>query len=90
MEAQEKPDVLSHEIKGMSEKEVLKKMSDMRKTLLTLEWDKNHNQIHMGMEEKYNKMKQEYDALEAHLNTLKTLGKQEEKEVEAGEKEELV
>lgn len=79
MEAQEKPDVLSEEIKNMSAKQVAERMSEMRKILLTLEWDKNHNQIHVGMEEKYNKLKEEYASLENQLNELKTLEKEQEK-----------
>lgn len=80
MEAQEDLDKTSHETKNMSAEQVLERMSDMRKTLLTLEWDKKQNQIHFGMEEKYNKLKEEYKALEKQLSALKDLEKEEKKE----------
>lgn len=83
METQEKSD----NNKNLKEEDILERLSDMRKTLLTLEWDKKHNQIHFGMEEKYNKLKEEYEALEKQLNALRALEKEEEKGVEESKEE---
>ncbi len=90
MEIQEKSQEISREIKNMSAEQMLERMSDMRKTLLTLEWDRKHNQIHIGMESRYNKLKEEYQALEKQLNELRSVEKDEAKEVKAESSEELV
>ena len=92
METQEKSQEISKsdkasETKNESLENIRERMSDMRKTLLTLEWDRRHNQIHIGMESRYNKLKEEYGALEKQLSELKALEK-EETEKEEIEKEE--
>jgi len=48
--------------------ELKEKLSDINKRLLTLEWDKKHNQLNAGMEEKYTELKAEHDKLLAQIN----------------------
>ena len=38
-------------------------LREVRKRLLTLEWDKKHNQLNAGMESAYRELKERYKAL---------------------------
>ncbi len=49
---------------GMKER-----LSEVRKRLRTLEWDKKHNQLNAGMEAKYTELKEECANLEKQLGT---------------------
>ncbi len=83
METQQKSD----ETKEISLEQLETRISYVRKTILTLEWDKKHNQIHVGMEERYHRMKEEYEILEKQLAAMRLLEKDEPVE-EAEEPEE--
>jgi hypothetical protein len=48
--------------------ELKERLSNINKRLLTLEWDKKHNQLNAGMEEKYAELKAEHDKLVAEIN----------------------
>jgi len=39
------------------------KLGDINKKLLTMEWDKKHNQLNIGMESKYTELKAEHDKI---------------------------
>lgn len=47
-------------------------MNQIRKRLLTLEWDKKHNQLNVGMESSYNELKAKYKELEEQKAKLKS------------------
>jgi hypothetical protein len=47
-------------------------MDNIRKRLLTLEWDKKHNQLNVGMESSYNDLKAKYKELEEQKAKLKS------------------
>lgn len=59
------------EEKELLMEQLMTQMSSLRKKLLTLEWDRKHNQLHMGMNEKLDKMKNEYTDLEGQLDQLR-------------------
>lgn len=42
----------------------------LKKRILTLEWDKNHNQLNPGMEYKYEEFKKECAQIESNLKEL--------------------
>ncbi len=62
------------ELEQMSELETEKKVSSLRKRILTLEWDKENNQLNAGMLRQYEEMKKEYDRLNERLRSIKTSG----------------
>ena len=39
------------------------RLSDINKKLLTMEWDRKHNQLNAGMETKYAQLKEEHDKI---------------------------
>lgn len=43
--------------------EIKEKLHDINKKLITMEWDKRHNQLNAGMESKYTQLKAEQDKL---------------------------
>jgi hypothetical protein len=47
-------------------------MDFVRKRLLTLEWDKKHNQMNSGMESSFNELKARYKELEDQKAKLKS------------------
>ena len=44
------------------------KLGDINKKLLTMEWDKKHNQLNIGMESKYTELKAEHDKILKQIN----------------------
>ncbi|MBN2454161.1 hypothetical protein JXB11_01305 [Candidatus Woesearchaeota archaeon] len=50
---------------------VEKELSEVRKRLLTLEWDKKHNQLNAGMESHYEELKTKCKELESMKEKLK-------------------
>ena len=44
------------------------KLNEIDKKLLTMEWDKQHNQLNMGVESKYVELKAEHDKLLEQIN----------------------
>jgi hypothetical protein len=44
----------------------------IRKRLLTLEWDKKHNQLNAGMESSYNELKAKFKELEEQKAKIKS------------------
>ncbi len=55
----------------MSEKETEEKIIYLRKRILTLEWDKDNNQLNAGMLKQYEDMKKEFTRLSEKLRTMK-------------------
>ena len=53
------------------EKEAEEKVSYLRKRLLTLEWDKENNQLNSGMLKQYEELKKEFNILNEKLKTMK-------------------
>jgi hypothetical protein len=47
------------------------RLSELRKRVMTLEWDKSHNQLNSGMEEKYILIKAEFEALQKKVGEEK-------------------
>ena len=47
------------------------KLSDLRKRIMTLEWDKSHNQLNSSMEAKYGQIKTECEALQKKVDGIK-------------------
>jgi hypothetical protein len=48
--------------------ELKEKLGDIKKKLLTMEWDKKHNQLNIGMESKYAELKAEHDKILKQIN----------------------
>ena len=59
------------------------KLSDLRKRIMTLEWDKSHNQLNSSMEAKYAQIKTECDALQKKVDGIKAELKEQDKGQEA-------
>ncbi|PIY60040.1 hypothetical protein COY95_03875 [Candidatus Woesearchaeota archaeon CG_4_10_14_0_8_um_filter_47_5] len=47
--------------------ELLRKKSELKRKILTLEWDRKHRQIHFSLKEKLDAYKKELEALNAQL-----------------------
>ena len=47
------------------------RLHDLRKRIMTLEWDKSHNQLNSSMELKYAQIKSEYESLEKAVSGIK-------------------
>ena len=43
--------------------ELKERLESVEKQLMTMKWDKEHNQLNAGVEEKYAKLKAEHDAI---------------------------
>ncbi len=48
--------------------ELKERLESVDKQLMTMEWDKEHNQLNAGIEEKYAKLKAEHDAIIKKMN----------------------
>ncbi|MBI2664235.1 hypothetical protein HYX10_02730 [Candidatus Woesearchaeota archaeon] len=46
-----------------TEQEIKERIRDIDKRLMTMEWDKEHNQLNAGMETVYNELKEEQSKL---------------------------
>lgn len=55
----------------LEEKEAEEKISYIRKRLLTLEWDKDNNQLNTGMLKQYEELKKEFNTLNEKLKAMK-------------------
>jgi len=44
------------------------RLGQINKQLLTFAWDKDHNQLNIGMESKYTELKAEHDKIMAKIN----------------------
>jgi hypothetical protein len=66
----------------MSETELRERTSYLKKRILTLEWDKKHNQLNAGMELKFEEMKKEFAELEEKLGSINQQKKEERTETE--------
>jgi len=64
----EEVETKSEELSEEQQTAIKEKLSDINKRLLTLEWDKKHNQLNAGMEVKYTELKAEHDKLIAQMN----------------------
>ncbi|MBI2549884.1 hypothetical protein HYV83_01750 [Candidatus Woesearchaeota archaeon] len=51
--------------------ELKEKLSDLRKRIMTLEWDKSHNQLNSSMEAKYVQIKTDCEALQKKVDGIK-------------------
>jgi|WetSurMetagenome_2_1015567.scaffolds.fasta_scaffold63131_6 hypothetical protein len=49
-----------------------KDLDSIRKRLLTLDWDKKHNQLNAGMESSYNELKAKFKELEEQKQKIKS------------------
>ncbi len=61
------------------------KLSDLRNRIMTLEWDKSHNQLNSSMEAKYAQIKTEFESLQKKVDGIKEKLKEEEAASEAAE-----
>jgi len=66
MEGQNSTDVKSN-LNENSISRIKEKLGEINRILLTLDWDKRHNQLNPGMEAKYNQLKTEHDVLTKKL-----------------------
>ena len=48
--------------------EMKEKLRDMKKRLMTFEWDKSHNQLNSSMEMKYSQIKTECETLQKRVD----------------------
>lgn len=46
------------------------KLRDMKNRIMTLEWDKSHNQLNSSMELKYSQIKVECEALQKKVDSM--------------------
>ena len=68
--------------------EMKEKLSDLRKRIMTLEWDKSHNQLNSSMEAKYAQIKTECEALQKKIDDVKAeMKEQDVKEQEVKEQD---
>ena len=59
----------THEAVTEKQKIQLKeRLGEINKVLLTMEWDKKHNQLNIGMEDKYTELKAEHEKILAKIN----------------------
>jgi len=49
--------------------EIKEKLHEINKKLITMEWDKRHNQLNAGMESKYAQLQAEQDKLLKQMNS---------------------
>ena len=56
------------------------KLSELKMRVMTLEWDKSHNQLNSSMEAKYLQIKTEFEALQKKVDGIKAEAKLEEAE----------
>lgn len=54
------------------------KLRDMKKRLMTLEWDKSHNQLNSSMELKYSQIKVDFEALQKKVDGIQAELKEQE------------
>ncbi len=59
------------ETSQQEEKETEEKLSYVRKRILTLEWDKENNQLNAGMLKQYEDLKKELNSLNEKLRGLR-------------------
>ena len=63
------------------------KLYDLRKRLMTLEWDKSHNQLNSSMEAKFAEIRTECEKLQKVVDSAKSEAKQQELAAEEKAKE---
>ena len=63
------------------------KLHDFRKRLMTLEWDKTHNQLNSSMEAKYAEIRAECEKLQKVVDGAKAEARQQELAAEEKAKE---
>ena len=63
------------------------KLYDLRKRLMTLEWDKSHNQLNSSMEAKFAEIRTECEKLQKVVDGAKAEAKQQELAAEEKAKE---
>ena len=54
------------------------KLRDMKKKLMTFEWDKSHNQLNSSMELKYSQIKVEFETLQKRVDGIQAELKEQE------------
>ncbi len=54
------------------------KLRDMKKRIMTLEWDKGHNQLNSSMEMKYSQIKVECETLQKTVDNIQAELKEQE------------
>ena len=63
------------------------KLHDLRKRLMTLDWDKTHNQLNSSMEAKYAEIREECEKLQKVVDGAKAEVRQQEAAAEEKAKE---
>ena len=63
------------------------KLYDLRKRLMTLDWDKTHNQLNSSMEAKYAEIRTECEKLQKVVDSAKAEANQQELAAEEKAKE---
>lgn len=58
-------------LESLSGDALIEKYDDVRRKVLTLEWDKRHNQINSGMEARYEELKKDFDVLKEKVRIVK-------------------
>ena len=56
------------EVSEMQIYEMKERLNELNRKILTLEWDKEHNQLNFGMEGKYSELKEERSKLTERIN----------------------
>ena len=54
----------------MNEEELLERRSELKKDILTLEWDKKMSQINFGKTQRLEECKKELEKIETELNSV--------------------
>jgi hypothetical protein len=52
----------------MSEEKLKEKITDIKKKIVSLEWDKQHNQLNFAKDALLNEYKEQLEKIEAELN----------------------
>lgn len=63
------------------------KLRDMKKRLMTFEWDKSHNQLNSSMEMRYSQIKTECETLQKRVDGMQVELKEQEAAAEAAKPE---
>ena len=58
-------------LESLSGDALIEKYDDVRRKVLTLEWDKRHNQINSGMEVRYEELKKDFDVLKEKVRVVR-------------------
>lgn len=57
---------------------MVEKLAELKKRIMTLEWDKSHNQLNSSMEAKYLLIKAEFESLQKKVDAIRAEMKEKE------------